>query len=147
MADIVHRVGIRASADKTFNALTTLDGLASWWTRETRGDATPGGVIHFQFGDKGFFDMQVLSSEASTGLVWQVQDGPPEWVGTTVHWNLKPEGDMIVVLFRHQGWREVGEFMHHCSTKWAIFLMSLKALLEDGAGLPAPDDVKIDNWN
>lgn len=147
MADIVHRVGIRASADKTFNALTTLDGLASWWTRETRGNAAPGGVIHFQFGDKGFFDMRVMSCDAGSSLVWQVQDGPPEWVGTTVHWSLKPEGDMVVVLFRHQGWREVGEFMHHCSTKWAVFLMSLKSLLEDGAGRPAPDDVKIDNWN
>lgn len=37
--------------------------------------------------------------------------------------------------------------MHHCSTKWAIFLMSLKAYLETGAGQPSPHDVKIDNWN
>ena len=37
--------------------------------------------------------------------------------------------------------------MHHCSTKWAIFLMSLKALVETGKGAPNPDDVKIDNWN
>jgi hypothetical protein len=37
--------------------------------------------------------------------------------------------------------------MHHCSTKWAVFLMSLKALVETGNGTPAPGDVKIDNWN
>ena len=37
--------------------------------------------------------------------------------------------------------------MHHCSTKWAIFLMSLKSLLETGKGAPHPNDVKIDNWN
>ena len=37
--------------------------------------------------------------------------------------------------------------MHHCSTKWAIFLMSLKALVETGKGQPNPADVKIDNWN
>jgi hypothetical protein len=37
--------------------------------------------------------------------------------------------------------------MHHCSTKWAIFLMSLKSLVEIGKGAPSPDDVKIDNWN
>lgn len=39
------------------------------------------------------------------------------------------------------------EFMHHCSTKWAIFLMSLKSLLETGKGMPNPNDIKIDNWN
>ena len=51
------------------------------------------------------------------------------------------------MLFKHQGWKEPVEFMHHCSTKWAIFLMSLKALVETGKGLPAPDDIKIDNTN
>jgi hypothetical protein len=39
------------------------------------------------------------------------------------------------------------EFMLHCSTKWAVFLMSLKSLLETGTGAPDPRDVKIDNWN
>ena len=37
--------------------------------------------------------------------------------------------------------------MHHCNTKWAMFLMSLKSLVETGKGLPSPHDVKIDNWN
>ena len=50
-------------------------------------------------------------------------------------------------MFKHQDWREPVEFMHHCSTKWAIFLMSLKALVETGKGAPNPVDVKIDNWN
>lgn len=35
--------------------------------------------------------------------------------------------------------------MHHCSTKWVIFLMSLKSLLETGKGTPSFDDIKIDN--
>jgi len=30
---------------------------------------------------------------------------------------------------------------------WAVFLMSLKSLLETGTGAPDPHDVKIDNWN
>jgi hypothetical protein len=37
--------------------------------------------------------------------------------------------------------------MQHCSTEWALFLISLKSLLETGKGAPYPDDVKIDNWN
>jgi hypothetical protein len=72
---------------------------------------------------------------------------PDEWVGTKVSWELKREGDYAVVLFKHQGWKEPVEFMHHCSTKWGVFLMSLKSLLETGTGAPAPHDIKIDNWN
>jgi hypothetical protein len=33
--------------------------------------------------------------------------------------------------------------MHHCSTKWATFLLSLRDDLESGKGRPAPRDVKI----
>ena len=45
------------------------------------------------------------------------------------------------MLFTHQGWTEPVEFMHHCSTKWGSFLMSLKSLVETGDGAPAPRDV------
>jgi hypothetical protein len=37
--------------------------------------------------------------------------------------------------------------MSHCSTKWATFLMSLKQLVETGAGAPHPQDVRISNWH
>lgn len=146
MADILHRVGIRSSLDRVFNALATRDGLEGWWTDDTRGESTVGGVIHFQFGERGFFDMQVLELEPAR-VVWQVVDGPQEWIGTKIGWELRQENDFVIILFTHQGWKEPVEFMHHCSTKWAMFLMSLKSLVETGKGAPYPHDVKIDNWN
>ena len=33
------------------------------------------------------------------------------------------------------------------STKRAVFMMSLKSLVETGEGALDPNDVKIDNWN
>ena len=50
--------------------------------------------------------------------------------------------EYTIVQFEHEGWREPVEFMYHCSTKWATFLMSLKELVETGHGRPAPDDVQ-----
>ncbi|MDX6258562.1 MAG: hypothetical protein QOH84_250, partial [Kribbellaceae bacterium] len=52
-----------------------------------------------------------------------------------------------IIHFKHEGWKEPVEFMSHCSTKWAIFLMSLKSLLESGQGSPDPTDVSISNWH
>jgi uncharacterized protein YndB with AHSA1/START domain len=146
MPDILHRVGIKSSADQVYNALATRDGLAGWWTTNTQGDSTVGGVLQFRFGAGGF-DMKVLELHPSTRVLWQVVDGPPEWIGTKVSMRIKQEGEYAVVLFEHQGWKEPVEFMYHCSTKWAIFLMSLKSLVETGKGAPDPIDVKIDNWN
>ena len=147
MVDILHRIGVKdSSPDKVYDALTTLDGLSGWWASDTMGSVDVGGVIAFRFAPGGF-DMQVVELQPGERVRWQVVDGPPEWLGTTVHWELKQEGDYTIVLFSHRGWREPVEFMHHCSTKWAIYLMSLKSLLESGTGHPDPYDVEISNWH
>lgn len=146
MADILHRVGIKSSLDEVYNAVTTREGLAAWWTSNTQGKSTVGGVLQFRFGAGGF-DIKVLELHPAKRVRWQVVDGPTEWIDTKISWELKQDGDYTIVLFKHEGWKEPVEFMHHCSTKWAIFLMSLKSLLEAGKGAPDPNDIKIDNWN
>ena len=146
MPDILHQVGIKSPLNDVYKALTTREGLAGWWTTNTQGDGKVGGVLQFRFGAGGF-DMKVLEAQPGTRVLWQVVDGPEEWVGTKVSWELKQDGDYTIILFKHQDWREPVEFMHHCSTKWAVFLMSLKSLVETGKGSPDPNDIKIDNWN
>src|SRR5262245_19273083 len=146
MVDILHRVGIRSSMNDTYRALATREGLASWWTSNTKGESKVGGVLEFRF-EKGGFDMKVVELDPTGHVLWQVIEGPEEWVGTQVRFDFRREGEFTIVLFKHQGWKEPVEFMHHCSTKWGVFLMSLKSLLETGKGAPEPNDVKIDNWN
>ena len=143
MVDILHRVGVEnATPEQVYDALTTVEGLAGWWTDDTTGSTEVGGVIEFRF-PPGGFDMEVVDQRPAERVTWKVVDGPEEWVGTTVDWRLRRDGDYTVVLFSHQGWREPVEFMHHCSTKWATYLMSLKSLVETGVGAPAPRDVHI----
>ncbi|MEV7396406.1 SRPBCC domain-containing protein [Aeromicrobium sp. NPDC092404] len=148
--DIVHRVGMTTPQEAVYAALTTTEGLAGWWTKDVRGDGDAGGVLAFRFAgapDPGGFDMSVLAANPAQHVLWEVVDGPEEWIGTRVRWDLRTEGDYTIVLFAHEGWRERVEFMHHCSTKWATFLMSLKAYVETGRGEPAPGDVRISDWH
>jgi uncharacterized protein YndB with AHSA1/START domain len=148
MVDILHRVGVKPSTpEKVYEALTTVDGLAGWWSTDVKGNGDVGGVLQFRFPPVGGFDMEVLELKAAERVVWQVVDGPEEWIGTTVEWDLRQSGDYTIVLFKHQGWKEPVEFMHHCSTKWGSYLMSLKSLVETGKGTPAPDDVQISDWH
>jgi uncharacterized protein YndB with AHSA1/START domain len=147
MPDILHRVGATASPDKVYETLATIDGLAGWWTSDTTGDATPGGTIHFGFGDTGAFDMKVLEQRPNERVEWEVTEGPEEWVGTRIGFDLKQDGDYTIVLFKHEGWREPCDFMSHCSTKWATFLMSMKELAETGTGAPHPNDLRISDWH
>ena len=149
MVDILHRVGITAPQDAVYEALTTTAGLAGWWTSDVRGDGDAGGVLRFRFEgapDPGGFDMSVLEAKSAERVLWEVVAGPEEWIGTRVSWDLRTEGDYTIIMFAHSGWREPVEFMHHCSTKWATFLVSLKSYVETGTGAPAPQEERVGDW-
>ena len=142
MPDILHRVGIASTASKVYKALATLDGLSHWWIAGTKGSTRPGGTIHFN-PDGGGFDMRVVESKPNSIVKWKCIGGPDEWIGTEVTFRLSAKEGQIFVLFSHAGWKKPVEFMHHCSTKWAIFLMSLRDWVERGESHAHPYDVKI----
>jgi uncharacterized protein YndB with AHSA1/START domain len=138
MSDILHRVGIDAKPDKVFAALTTIEGLRGWWVSTTTGNAAKGGTINF-----GFCDMQVIAADPGKLVHWRCTRGPDEWLNTEVTFRLDWKEDQTFVLFKHANWKEPVEFMHHCSTKWATFLLSLRDSVETADGHPVPHDLKI----
>jgi len=147
MADIRHRVGIAVPPEEVYAALATVEGLSTWWTRDVDGDPSSGGKLSFRFGgpDTGAV-MEVVAAEPERHVGWRCVAGPEEWLGTEITFDLTSSGAMTIILFTHAGWREAVELFHHCSTRWAYFLFSLKAQLEKGEGTPWPDDEKIDDW-
>ncbi len=152
MVDIVHRIGIKAPIAKVYSALSTIEGVSGWWSKDATGESKVGGTINFRFltpegKEIGNVDVEVLKLIPNKEVRWRVTAGPSEWIGTDVVFNLYQEGDVILVLFGHRNWKEEVEFTAHCSMKWATFLLSLRELVETGRGKPSPDDLKIDNWN
>lgn len=143
MPNILHRVELEASPNDTYRALTTQEGLGGWWTTDTRGACGVGDVIQFRFGTRGRIDVKVLDLDPARRVLWQVIQGPAEWIGTQLSFEIGQDDRATSVLFEHRGWKEPSEFMHHCSTKWALFLMSMKSLVETGQGAPYPDDVHV----
>ena len=142
---IRHEVGIKASPEAVYGALTEVEKLAAWWTSDTRGEgSTVGGVLEFWFGDfcQAFEVVELRPGEL---VRWKAtrKETMEEWAGTEVSFALSAEEEQCWVAFAHSGWREDAGMFDHCSTKWAVFLLSLKDLLETGKGRPAPDDVPI----
>ena len=87
--------------------------------------------------------MKVVEALPGRLVRWQCVGGPEEWVGTEVRFDLSWKEGQTFILFKHANWKAPVEFMHHCSTKWATFLLSLRDLLEAANGHPVPHDLKI----
>lgn len=138
MTDIFHRVGINAKPGKVFTALTTIEGLRSWWVVMADGSAEKGGSI-----DAVVFDMQVLEAQSDKLVHWKCTRGPKEWLDTEVIFRLEWKDGQTFVMFQHINFRYQDEFLFHSSTKWATFLLSLRDAVENGQGHPIPDDLKI----
>ncbi len=146
MPDILHRVGMQGSPAKVYDAIATTTGLSHWWITGTSGETSVGGVVKVRperGRNEDGFDMRVIESKPGEVVRWQCEGGPPEWIGTQLTFRLLEKGPETYVLFTHAGWKDPVEFMHHCSTKWAVFLMSLKNWIEREEGRPHPYDVKI----
>ena len=45
----------------------------------------------------GGFDMKVLELDPRRRVLWQVIDGPAEWIGTKVGFDLQQSGDHVIV--------------------------------------------------
>ena len=147
MVDIRHRVGVAATPRRVYEALTTTEGLAEWWTQDVEGDPNLGGQLLFYFGTSDpSAVMEVVDLSPSHRVGWLCVKGPDEWVGTNVAFELEGSGDETVLLFTHADWREPVAFLHHCSTKWAYFLLGLKARLEGGQATAYPKDMSISSW-
>jgi uncharacterized protein YndB with AHSA1/START domain len=152
MPDIVHRIGIRAPLSAVYAAVTSAEGVAGWWATETSGASGAGGSIDSRFRSPagteiGRMVYDVTEVAPNEEVRWRFTAGPDEWLGTDATFRLSRDGEMTLLVFGHRNWREPSEFMAHCSMKWATFLLSLRELVVTGKGKPAPEDLKIDNWN
>ncbi len=136
MAEIMHRIQVNASPAQVFDALTDQAALGGWFSRAREVDR----LAELRFGrDKVVAQVRVQELQKSARIVWQCVGGPSDWIGTDITFDLAPEGNDTVVRFRHRNWKEASDFMGHCSTEWAYFLLRLKSVVET----PEPDDVLI----
>jgi hypothetical protein len=87
------------------------------------------------------------SQELDSGkrVAWKspMGQGAGEWEGTEIAFDVSTDEKQTFVQFRHSGWKESSNFQGHCSMRWAIFLLSLRDVLERGKGRPIPYDLEV----
>ena len=134
MANIEHLLFIQAPAAKVYEALTTERGLAEVWTRELSVSRQIGDTLTFRFGpDEDRMRLTELAPDRR--VVWECVESDPQWVGTTIVFELEERSGKTSVKLGHLNWREVTPFYWSCNYNWAMFLYSLKLYVEKGKGM------------
>ena len=147
MPDILHRLTVKAPREHVHEMVATKTGLERWWSGHPVGGAeTVGDKLLFYFGgDEPSAVMEIVENSPDT-VAWRCVGGPSDWQGTEIVYSLEPtDNGETTMLFTHAGWREPNEFMHHCSTHWASYLIGLKAGLEGENFTPFPQG-EVNHW-
>jgi uncharacterized protein YndB with AHSA1/START domain len=147
MADILHRITIDAPREQVHEMIATKAGLERWWSAHpVGGDERVGGKLLLYFGGEDPSAVMEIVENTPGQVVWRCVDGPADWRDTEILFSFKPSANgETTILFGHTGWREPTEFMNHCSTHWASYLIGLKAGLEDGDYTPFPQG-EVSRW-
>ena len=142
---IIQQVGVKASPEEIYKALTETEKLAQWWATDTRGSGTKvGDTREFWFCGR-CQKFKVKELKPGKGVAWKSRKGQGnDEEETEVTFDLSTDEKQTFIQFRHLGWRESTDFQGHCSMRWTVFLLSLKdVLLERGKGRPYPYDLEV----
>ena len=133
MISIKHLFHINASNEKVYEAITTINGLSNWWTKQTSGETNPGDTIQFRFGEGGP-DMKVIELKQKELVAWECVAGVSDWIGTKFHFHLDINDQKTRVRFEQSGWKETGDFYASCCFSWGRYMESLRQFCQTGKG-------------
>ena len=136
MAEIRLNVTIKATPEKIYEAITTQEGLANWWAKQTTAKPEVGFVNTFTFGNYRK-ERKVTKLIPKKRVEWKCIVAIEEWIGTDIVFDMEEKDGRTILRFTHAGWRAITDTYAVCTYDWAMFLKSLKSLCETGMGTPS----------
>lgn len=140
--DIVLAVEMTAEATTITDALTTKEGLSSFWTHDVVAEPEAGTEARFGFaGAPAPLVLSVEKIDPGREVTWTQLRNFPHWDDTTITWSLSggAEAGGTKVLLKHVGFPDAQPEWEFASVAytWATVLERLKLLAETGHAEPA----------
>jgi uncharacterized protein YndB with AHSA1/START domain len=129
MPDIVQHFQIHAPASRVFRAITTPDGLDTWWTKDA---SRAGDEYALDFGPTHRWRAVVSRSVPDKEFELTMTASDEDWVGTRVGFVLDEQNGDTNARFHHLGWRDSNEHYRISCYCWAMYLRLLKRYVERG---------------
>ena len=136
MPDILHALPINAPIGRVFAAVSTPEGLDSWWTQRSAGTPRIGAEYTLWFGPRYDWRARVTCVETDAAFELEMVGADEDWIGTRVGIRLRPRDGLTWVEFAHTRWPSSNEHYRISCTCWAMYLRILRRSLEHGERVP-----------
>lgn len=131
MANINFRFDVDTPPQRVLDALTTGEGIRSFWTADADVPAEVDETLKLGFSiTPAPFDLRLVRSDES-GVTWMTETFPPHWVGTTIRWDVQQREGGATVAFLHEGFADDGDAGSAAYT-WGQIMVQLKRYVETG---------------
>ena len=143
MPDILQDFPIAAPPARVYEAVSTPAILDEWWTIRSSGHAELGGSYTLDFGPGYLWTAQVARAEPGTAFELRLTSADADWTGTTVGFELEPNGNGTQVRFHHRGWPSANEHYRISNHCWAMYLRILRRHVEHGESVPYDERLAV----
>jgi len=146
MATLCHEIWINAPATKVYQAISTADGIGTWWEKQTVTQTDQGAVLEHNPGpEHRVVKLKVMDFTSDKRVEWKCISEHPEsspasaWTGTHIVFEITRRAvppwaaekkDMTILTFRHSGWDDDSEYLGFCNFAWGQVLQKLKQVCE-----------------
>jgi uncharacterized protein YndB with AHSA1/START domain len=131
MPEIAIEFEIDAPVERVWEAVSTTDALKSWWTDDSFSDAKLGGKAEFGFQNREIvFTMETTLFDVNEFQEWRCLNGPDNWIGTNVSFELESQDGKTQVRFEHRNLREGDAENSKTKETWDKCLDHLKGFVE-----------------
>jgi uncharacterized protein YndB with AHSA1/START domain len=135
--EMMFAVDVGADPAAVFDAVSTQDGLRSFWTPDADAEPEVGSIARFGFeGAPVNLKMRIDRLEPGSEVAWTCMGDFPHWGGTEVRWRMapNPDGPGTRVTFSHTGWPADQPEHDYASVSytWAQVVARLHDVLESG---------------
>lgn len=143
MAKVRHRIGVAGSINLIYRAMHEPSGLAGWWASTADGTPEVGHVVNLHFEALTTLSFRVADLAENSRICLRCVSGPGPWQNSQLEFILEQDEKQVHVELTHENKSATDDDFVYFSTKWPIYLLSMRDLIEAGKGTPYPNEIKI----
>lgn len=132
MVNMPHQITINAAPEKVFEAITTTEGIKSWWSMDAKVEPQLGSITEVAFYNRqAVFQLQIDEIEPGKLLEWTAIHDMPAWKGTKIRFELNTnENGATILNFNHSGFESMEGPYAMINTTWGTLMYILKQYVE-----------------